>query len=248
MTLPALRYSVPAKSRYPRVTYAPQTKPVPSAQAVADSGLVGMKLYEELLKIWESVEKLGSSETKAFLDQEIYATVWHGTRRRESIEELKKNGFCSYTKEQAVEWLKEARKLMCERDYIGPRFCKYLDRWERNILQEISNETYRGKFSVTGIEEAACGEDTPDDIDSGWGWRNPEFLWDYLYANYHLTPKKVDDILTVMFGKPVKVKLRLKLTVRHLLNPQDIHTEQRCFSPQEIVSIVPCPPKAKGAK
>ncbi len=244
MALPALRYSVPVKPRYPRITYAPQVKPIPSAQAIADSGVRGETLFKKLDELWGS---LADKEAQVFLDQEVYATVWHGTRRRESIEELKRNGFCSYTKEQAMEWLKEARRLMCERDYIGPRLCKYLDARERDILSQVAGD-YRGKFSVTGIEGTACGEDAPDDIDSGWGDRNPEFVWDYLYANYHLTPKKADEILTIMFGRPVKVQLRLKLTVRHLLGPQDIHMKQRCFSPQEIVSIVPCPPKARGAK
>lgn len=225
---------------------------VRSAQELVDK-YTGVELEN---KICEAVDEIQSSkepfhplnkEAQAFLDQEVTATVWHGTRRKESIEELKKNGFCTYTDEQAVQWLAEALTKLDERTKVGPRVTKQLEKRKASILYEI-RQPYRCRFSVTGIEEAACGEDAPERLMSGWADRNPEFMWDFLWSPWRVKPKVVDAILTEQFGEPLKVKVKIKTTVRSLLSPQDIHLEQKCFLPEDIVSIEKCPPKAKGAK
>lgn len=215
-----------------------------TAQEIVGSGLTGVELEDAL---FNELDKLPHDQWQSWLDQQVTATVWHGTRRRESIEELR-NGFCSYTKEQAIDWLTQAHQLLCEKTKVGPRVCKALDRHRVGIMYEVS-QPHRGKFSVTGIENTACGVGTDsltgkpreESLQSGWGDRNPEFVWDYLH--WRAGPKITDDILTEMFGRPVKVKLKVQLPVRALLGPQDIHLEQRCFKPEEIISIEPCPPK-----
>jgi len=220
------------------------------AQGLADR-YTGTELTE---KIWETVDEIQGKrepfaplkkEAQEFLDQEVIANVWHGTRRKESIEELKKSGFCTYTDEQAVQWLGEAIENLAKKTKVGPIISKQLARRQANILYE-TRQPYRHKFSVTGIEEAACGEDQPENLMSGWAARNPEFVWDMLWAPWRVKPEVVDGILTEKFGEPIKVKLRVKVKVRQLLGPQDIHLEQRCFRPEEIISIEKCPPK--GAK
>ena len=229
---------------------------VKSAQELVDK-YSGVELVD---KVFEAVDEIqvqaGVSkdifaplvpEAQQFLDQEVTATVWHGTRRKESIEELKRKGFCTYTDEQAVEWLGEAIRNLEERKKVGPIISKQLARRQANILHE-TRQPYRHKFSVTGIEEAACGEDRPENLMSGWADRNPEFIWDMLWSPWRVKPKVVDEILDEKFGEPTKVKLKVKVQLRQLLSPQDIHLEQRCFMPEEIVSIEKCPPKAKGAK
>ena len=211
-------------------------------QQLIDSGLSGTALANAILGRWN---KLPEPRARALLDQEVEARVWHGTRRQESIEDLKRNGFCSYTKEQAVDWLAEASQRLCEKLKAGPRVCQSLDRRRASILLEVS-QPYRGKFSVTGIEPATCGEDEPENLMGGWADRNPEFVWDFLYGR--ATPKVTDEILTEMFGRPLKVELRVKVKTQWLVGPQDIQLEQRCFKPDEIVNITPCPPKVKRAR
>ena len=211
-------------------------------QQLIDSGLSGEALITALFN--RSLE-LPTDESRAFLDQEVETRVWHGTRRRESIEDLKRSGFCSYTREQAVRWLEEASKRLCEKLRAGPRVCKSLDRKQAGILLEVS-QPYRGKFSVTGRESAACGEDEPENLMGGWADRNPEFIWDSF--GWRATPKVANEILTEMFGRPLKVELRVKVKAHQLVSPQDMHLEQRCFRPEEIVSITPCPPKVKRAR
>lgn len=228
-----------------------------SAQQLVDLGFDGIALseaifikYQELPES-EQMKFLGGRETmrRTFLDEIVTATVFHGTRRRESIEELKRNGFCSYTYEQAVRWLDEAHRRLTGKIKAGPRTTKQLEEWKKSKLI-WTRDPHRGQFSVTAIEEDACGESPHDPFTgkpdsasllSGWADRNPEFVYDYLMMK--ATPRQLDQILTEMFGKPIKVKLRVRMRVRQLMNPQDIHIPQRCFKPHEIVEITPCPPK-----
>jgi len=217
-----------------------------SAQELVDQftgGELADKIMDAVDEIQGGLEPFAplKREAQEFLDQEVTATVWHGTRRKESIEQLKRDGFCSYTEEQAVNWLAEASEKLAEETKVGPRTAKYMGRIKTRVLHEVL-QPYRGKFSVTGIEEAACGE-YPTRLDSGWASRNPEFMWDFLHARtITVTRGKeiTDEILTEMFDDPMKVKLRIKVKLRQLLGPQDIHLEQRCFRPEEIVSIEKC--------
>lgn len=208
---------------------------------MADSGLRGNALSDA---IWAITKDMPDEERQRYLNTEVTATLWHGTRRKEPIEQLKREGFCSYTKEQAEQWMAEAKQRLCEKKKAkaGGLICKSLDRAQKMIGSFIDTP-YRGKFSVTGIEGDACGE--PETLDSGWADRNPEFMNDLLM--YQAPAQMTTQILEEMFGKPVKATLRLKTTARHLFGPQDIHTEQRCFTPEEIVDIVPCPPKTQSA-
>lgn len=218
-----------------------------TAQELVDSGLTGVELSEA---IWKSYDAQPESEKEhlKYLRQKVTATVWHGTRRREPIEELKKYGFCSYTEKQAGQWLEEAHRRLMERTQAGPRVRQRMEKHKNLILSHVK-EPWRGKFSVTGFWWAACGEgedrftgeSMERQLDSGWADRNPEFVWDYLF--WRANKKVTDQILTEMFGKPIKVKLKVKVELRQLLNPQDMHLEQRCFTPEEILSIEPCPPK-----
>jgi hypothetical protein len=216
-----------------------------AAQELVDSGLVGVDLAKAIWDMWKTYPE---DVRREFLEQTVTATVWHGTRRREPIEDLKKYGFCSYTQEQALRWLNEAHRRLVEKTKAGPRVTKHLEKWKEMIHSKVL-EPSRGYFSVTGIEETACGEAPcpftgrpgQENLLSGWADRNPEFVYDYLYIR--ATPQELDKFLTEMFGKPLKVKLRIKLQLEQLLNPTDIHTKQRCFKPEEIIDITPCPPK-----
>ena len=216
------------------------------AQKIVDSGLSGLQLTDAL---YGAYAQLPDHQRQAFLNTRVTATVWHGTRRRESIEELKRNGFCSYTQEQAIRWLDEAHRRLSAKIKPGPRVTKSLEKWKAMVRGHVK-EPWRGYLCVTAIEDAACGEQAhnpftgrPDsgNLMSGWADRNPEFVYDYLMLR--ATPQELDRILTEMFGRPIKVKLRVSVEVRTLLNPQDMHLKQRCFSPAEIIDITPCPPK-----
>ena len=239
-------------SKEPLYPHVPKSQKTHKAQDLANR-YTGQELAE---KIWETVDEIqGKSallepfaplkkEAQEFLDQEVTATVWHGTRRKEPIEQLRRFGLCTYTDEQAVRWLEEAVTKLHDKTKVGPRISKELARRQANILYE-TRQPYRHKFSVTGIEQAACGEDAPENLMGGWAARNPEFIWDMLWSPWRVKPRVVDEILTEMFGEQLKVKLRLKVTVRQLLSSQDIHLEQKCFRPEEIISIEKCPPKAR---
>jgi hypothetical protein len=231
----------PRAALYPHTVFPLQPE-VSSAQRLADE-YTGIELMDRLLDLYEKIEETHGRDTaQKFLDQEVVATLWHGTRRKEPIEHLRQYGFCTYTDEQAVAWLAEAYRQLREKTRWGPRISTWMAKKQANILYE-TRESHRHKFSVTGIESAACGEDEPENLMSGWADRNPEFIWDMLWAPWRVKREVVDEILTDMFGRPIKVTLRLKVEARQLLGPQDIHLEQRCFSPQEIISIERCPPK-----
>lgn len=219
---------------------------VQRVQRLADKGgLTGIELSD---RTFDTLETLPREKHRAFHESLITVTVWHGTRRREPIEQLKREGFCTYTEEQAARWLQEVHRRLCERTKVGPRVCKSLDRTRAMILANTS-QSYRRYFSVTAIEDSACGEGfnpftgkpDSDNLMSGWGHRNPEFVYDYL--QWRANPLTTDQVLTEMFGRPLKVTLRLRLPIELLYSPQDMHTKIRCFKPEEIISIVPCPPK-----
>lgn len=234
----------PHASKAREVEYLPQVDITTRAQDLVNR-YTGVELNEKLWEAYEEIkERSGREAAQKFLDQEVTATVWHGTRRKEPIEQLREYGFCTYTDEQAVQWLEEAVKKLHDKTKVGPRISKELARRQANILYE-TRQPYRHKFSVTGIEAAACGEDDPENLMSGWAARNPEFIWDMLWSPWRVKPKVVDEILTEMFGEQLKVRLRLKVEVRQLFGPQDIHLKQRCFRTEEIISIERCPPKVR---
>ncbi len=164
---------------------------------------------------------------KEILDKEVTTTVWHGTRRVESDEELKQKGFCTYEPGQVGEWLNEAFELFKSKTKVGPRREKYLEDRKRQVSKE-AYEDWRRQVSVSGIEEASCG----------WGFRNPELVHDWLW--FATSGPLFNEILTELFGEPRKIEIRTKVKIQQLFNPQDIHLPKLCIKPEEIVSIEPC--------
>lgn len=184
---------------------------------------ISEQLWEEYKHIREAK---GEMAARQFLDEEREFIVWHGTRRKESPEELKKYGFCTYTTPEADKWLEEeaekagkSSKLTFNGESIARRV---------NELKRLVREPGRQVFSATAIEE-----DVP-----GWADRNPEFMYDLL--THRLPKEEWEAILREKFGPRLKVTVKLKLPVRQVLGvPQDIHTEIRCFSPEQIVDVTP---------
>ena len=214
-----------------------------SPQEIVDTGLSGSALANALWGTFQEIYSKSPEEAQRFLHEKVTSTVWHGTRRKETDEELLKNGFCSYTQDQAMDWVQEASRLICEKKYKGkpgPIVCKRMDRRQAGILYNIRGPG-RGQFSVSGIKEASCG-DKSRSLMGGWADRNPEFMYDLCYQN-GLTEKETAEILGEMFGKPRRVELKVKIKVQDHFDPQDIHLEQRCFKPEEIVKIEACSPK-----
>jgi len=163
---------------------------------------------------------------KSFLDEEREFIVYHGTRRKEPIEHLKKYGFCSYNLAQAEEWLEQEMEKAIKSGQLLFNGKRIRERVEE--LKRMVREPGRMLFSVTAIEE-----DVP-----GWADRNPEFIYDLLAGR--LPKEKVREFLREKFGPPLKVILKLKLPVRKVMGiPQDIHTDLYCFTPEQIIDIQP---------
>lgn len=163
------------------------------------------------------------------LERYVTATVWHGTRRKESDEELRQEGFCTYEPKQVEEWLDEALNLIVEKTNPGPRTLKRLQQLKTQIARQ-AHESWRRQLSVSAFEEDSCG----------WGFRNPELVHDFLYRAVGDKRELFNEILTELFGEPRKIKITTEVPVSGLLNPQDIHLPVLCIKPKEIVSIEPC--------
>lgn len=191
------------------------------------SRMTGVELDKAIYAILPKAAE-AKNPLNRILNRKVLTTVWHGTRRVESDEELRRNGFCTYEPSQVKEWLDEAMDRVIEKASPGSRKLKYLNTWKETFVKQ-AYEPWRRQVSVSGIKEASCG----------WGFRNPELVHDLL--NFAVGGTTLfNDILTEMFGEPRRIEIKTYIGIRELLIPQDIHIPVLCIKPEEIVSIEHC--------
>lgn len=171
-------------------------------------------------------------EAQEFLDKEITTTVWHGTRRSETDEELKEKGFCTYEPPQVDEWLNTALNKVIEATHPGPIKLKQIKK-RAEELKHNARQDWRRQVSVSGIKSVSCG----------WGFRNPELVHDFLW--WFAKGKLFNDVLVEMFGEPRRIEIKTSMSVRSFFNVQDIHLPRLCIKPEEIVAIDKCPTRAE---
>lgn len=196
----------------------------------------GEDLYYALEKtITEIFDKCGHKpcpEAQEFMDKEITTTVWHGTRRKETDEELKEKGFCTYKPEQVDEWLEIALDKVIKATSPGPIKLKEMKKRVEELKRNARDE-WRRQVSVSGIKNVSCG----------WGFRNPELVHDFLW--WFAKGKLFNDILNEIFGEPRRIEIKTNTTVHLFTGIQDIHLPRLCIKPEEIVSIDTCPTRAE---
>jgi hypothetical protein len=167
-------------------------------------------------------------------DKKVSVIVYHGTRRKESAEELKAKGFCSFSPGEVDSFIDEVAR-QCKIAKNGPRLCKWIDDAATRV-----KEHYQGRISefgkdqkpdlwVSAYKQASCS----------WAFRNPEIISDAMYWNL---PKEVKEaILEEIFGTPKRVTLQLRMPADHVLyNGINLNTGKHCFKPEEIVSVEEC--------
>jgi hypothetical protein len=167
-------------------------------------------------------------------DLMVEVNLYHGTRRKETPEQIKKNGFCSFAEGEVEQFIDEAARQCKVEIEAGPRVCKWMDDTASHLKQSFSGRDWEFKNtkpSLYGTYDPAAG--------CSWAFRNPEIVHD---AFYYRTPTIImDKILTELFGTPKTVKVRVKVKLNELLaNPQNLNIRQNCFKPEEILEVTEC--------
>lgn len=194
-------------------------------QKIVDSA-EGIRIQDA--RLFNCLEEQLPAEKEKFFETEVVTHLCHGTRRKETPEELKKKGFCTWNLPELEKMMGEAIEEATKHRYIGPRTGKHIERFKERGLQE-GQSSYRPFLYTTAMGDNAC---------CSWADRNPEIVWDILWA--HLKPEVTREVLRGLFGDPIKVKVKIPVTVREMFHPQNINTGMKCFKPEEIISVEPC--------
>jgi hypothetical protein len=169
-------------------------------------------------------------------DMMVNVNLYHGTRRKETPEELKKNGFCSFARGEVEEFIDEAVNQCKVGIKAGPRVCYWMDETAKQLKSSYSGRDW--EFTKEGAQPNLYATYNPKK-GCNWAFRNPEIIHD---AFYYRTPTVVmDEILTELFGTPKTVKVRIAVKLNDLLgNPHNLNTEKHCFRPEEILEVTEC--------
>ncbi|MEM2445437.1 MAG: hypothetical protein QW734_02120 [Candidatus Bathyarchaeia archaeon] len=197
--------------------------------------------WEEFLR--QAKEKYETEDVKHLPEM----PAWHGTRRKESIKELKEKGFCTFQHpanvlQEIFTALKHFNKLdkltdplvasavsnVCRFDPFEERGGLYVD------FESVESQKKWGKSWATGTPtEKAIAPRT-----CSYANRNPEIVTLALaYAG--VESPKIREYLRQRYGKPYAVKL--KGGVKGDFPILNQATNCRCFLPSDIEEIYECP-------
>ena len=186
-------------------------------------------LIEKLFELTETKENWRGN-----LNQEVEVNLYHGTRRKETPEEIKRNGICTFNVGEVEQFIDEATRQCKIEIEAGPRVCLWMDRAANNLKESFSGRDREFKKEQPILWASIWG-----DRSCNWAFRNPELVHDAFY--YNTPTKAMDKILTDLFGTPKTIKARVKVKLNDLLaNPQNLPTEKHCFKPEEILEVTEC--------
>lgn len=168
-------------------------------------------------------------------------SIWHGTRRKETPEEIKRKGFCTWS--NPVDVLHEVVEAL---DHFG-KLDKIKDEMVQNQLSHICRFGYGKGFYVDVENEES-------QMQWGKGWHplsgKTRFTRTCSYANNNpevvsstlacagVEPEKINQYLREKYGKPYAIKLKGTIKTFPMLNLQ---TPCLCFEPEDIEEVYECP-------
>lgn len=170
-------------------------------------------------------------------------TIWHGTRRKEDKETIKKKGFCTWG--SSVDALHDVIEAL---DHFG-KLDKIKDVFVQNQIKHICRFDREGEGLYVDVENKESQKETfkfvPEKIKKSVAPRtcsyannNPEIISATLaYAG--VKPEDIKRYLREKYGKPYAIKLKGKIkTAFPILNQG---TGCLCFEPEDIEEVYECP-------
>lgn len=149
--------------------------------------------------------------------------LWHGTRRRETPEEVKAKGICTFKSEvegrlQIIQALRHfgKEKLLTTTGTTGQHL--------QSLMAEISSRRRRVIWATT-LEDRVCG----------WSARNPEIVLLALSAA-QVPSSDIAKYLRGKYGRCYKIKLRHTVPI----NYPNIPLNSMCLKPEDIESVEEC--------
>ena len=76
---------------------------------------------EMIEKLWDYFNALPEEEAKTALKEPIEVTLFHGTRRKENVKEIKEKGFCTFNPGEVEEFIDKASAACKTEIKAGPR-------------------------------------------------------------------------------------------------------------------------------
>lgn len=153
--------------------------------------------------------------------------LYHGMRSKKTSEQIKKEGFCSYTENN------EAEAILRALDTFGkdPNNIKGYDGDLIRMNIETVNKPHRKVTWASADRTAACG---------WWSHANPEHISDSLY-HAGVEPRKINEYLNTQYGnKCYVVKLRKHIEMSPANPPPNVSTGINCIPPDTIDEVREC--------
>jgi hypothetical protein len=161
--------------------------------------------------------------------------LYHGTRRRESPEEIKKHGITTFDCTRAYEEMLRALEHFNKLHVLGEKSSK------GTLVRDQLGHVCR--FDTKGFYVDAIDPDSPEEKEwfgdnrvCSYARNNPEtislILW---YAG--VPREKIREYLREKYGKPYMIKLKQRLLIPEINLP----TYTRRIEPSDIEDIIPCP-------
>ncbi len=158
-------------------------------------------------------------------DEELQSPLYHSIRTKKTIEQIKKEGFCTFG--TGVDMKKE---VMLALKHFGKEKLATVERGKgylvQSMLREISGKERRNIWATTS-EEAGC---------MWWAHANPEAI-SLLLHQIDIEPKEIDKYLSERFGKNC---YNIKLKMTSLGSSPNFNTGLDCMPPNLIDTIEEC--------
>ncbi len=152
--------------------------------------------------------------------------LWHGTRKKSSISDLKREGFCYPLTHEAKSQIKSALKYF-GKEYLLTHSGRTGERL-RQMLWEVTSSHRMKIWASSQGKDSACS----------WANRSPEIITLALDAA-GVDKKIINKYLLDNFGRPLAVKIRHRVPP-HMAGPNE-NLGVRCLESNDIEEIYECP-------
>jgi len=169
--------------------------------------------------------------------------IWHGTRRKETPQEIKQKGFCTWhhpvdVLHEIIEALDHFNKLDKLKDTLVQNVVANICRFgygEKGLYVDIENPENQKEWAKDWAPEL---KQTIAPRTCSYALRNPEIITEVLaYAG--VKSNEIRQYLRQKYGKPYAIKL--KGTVKTAYPILNEATGCTCFEPEDIEEVYECP-------
>lgn len=153
--------------------------------------------------------------------------LFHGMRSRKTAEQIKREGFCSYTENNESEAILRALKAFGKE-------VNHIKGYDGDLIRmniETVNDPHRKVTWASADRTAACG---------WWAHANPEHISDSLF-HAGVEPEQINEYLNENYGnKCYAAKLKKYVEMSPANPPPNVSIDMNCIPPEMIDKVKEC--------